>query len=411
MAINTNKALEIISNIQTTLKYEIIAIEDAQNRVCAQDVIASSSLPKFDNSAMDGYAIIYDNKNKELEVIDTIFAGDDNNTQLKQNTCIKIMTGARVPKNTTAIIPKEDIQILNDKKIKILEDELKYVKKLQHIKFIGEDIKLDEKLISIGDELNFAKITLLASQGISHIKVYKKPKIVVFSSGEELKLHYEKIEDYQIYNSNTPTFIARAKELGCDVTFVGQAKDSIESIKELVTNSLDADLLITSGGVSVGDADFTKEAFKQLNMKILIDGIMIKPGKPTIFGKIDNTFILNLPGNPLASSLIFELFGKILIQKLLGSNEINPSFIETKINKDFRIKKGKITIVPGIFDGQTFSITEKRSPGMVNVLSQCNAIIIIDKNVEYLTKDSTVKILPINWKFFSKVKKDFLTYE
>ena len=411
MAINVNDALDIISNIQTTLKYEIVPIEDAQSRVCAQDIIATSSLPKFNNSAMDGYAIIYTNKNNELEIIDTIFAGDDNHTQLEKNTCIKIMTGARVPENTTAIIPKEDIQILNDKKIKILENELKYVKKLQHIKFIGEDIKIGEKLINIGDELNFAKITLLASQGISHIKVYKKPKIVVFSSGEELKLHYEKIEDHQIYNSNTPTFIARAKELTCDVTFVGQAKDTIESIKELVLNSLDADLIITSGGVSVGDADFTKEAFNELNMQTLIDGIMIKPGKPTIFGKINNTYILNLPGNPLASSLIFELFGKILIQKLLGSNEINPSFIKTKIHKDFKIKKGRITIIPGIFDGQTFSISEKRSPGMVSILAKCNSLIVLDENVEYLSKDSTVKILPINWKFFSKEKKDFLTYE
>jgi molybdopterin molybdotransferase len=334
MAITVDAAIDIISNITHKLKFEIITIEDAQNRICAEEIIATSSLPKFDNSAMDGYAIIYNDKNKELEIIDTIFAGDDNKTILKENTCIKIMTGARVPKNTTAIIPKEDTETINDKNIKILEN----VKEFQHIRFIGEDIKTDEKLIDIGDELNFAKITLLASQGISHIKVYKKPKIVVFASGEELKLHYERIEDHQIYNSNTPSLIARAKELGCDVTFIGQAKDTIQDIKRLVLNSLDADLIITSGGVSVGDADFTKDAFNELNFDTLIDGIKIKPGKPTIFGKIDNTFILNLPGNPLASALIFELFGKIIIQKLLGSNEINLSFIETKINEELKIK-------------------------------------------------------------------------
>ena len=407
MAISVNDAINIISNIKTTLKYEIIGIEDATNRICAQEVIATSSLPKFDNSAMDGYAIIYNDKNNELEIIDTIFAGDNNHTPLEKNCCIKIMTGARVPSNTTAIIPKEDTEIFNDKKIKILKN----VKEFQHIRYIGEDIKTGEKLITIGDELNFAKITLLASQGISHIKVYKKPKIVVFSSGEELKLHYEKIQDHQIYNSNTPTFIARAKELGCDVTFIGQAKDTIDAIKELVVNSLDADLIITSGGVSVGDADFTREAFDQLDLEALIDGIMIKPGKPTIFGKIDNTYILNLPGNPLASALIFELFGKILIQKLLGSNEINPSFIETKINEDFKTRKGRITVIPGMFDGQTFDIAEKRSPGMVSILSSCNCIIVLDEEVEYLPKNSTVKILPITWKFFSKEKKDFLTYE
>lgn len=405
MAVSVDAALDIISNIKHQQKFEIIPIEDAQNRICAKEIIATSSLPKFDNSAMDGYAIIYNDKNNELKVIDTIFAGDDNHTILEENTCVKIMTGARVPKNTTAIIPKEDIKITNDKNIHILEN----VKEFQHIRFIGEDIKTNEKLINIGDELNFAKITLLASQGISHIEVFKKPKIVVFSSGEELKLHYEKIEDHQIYNSNTPTLISRMKELNCDVTFIGQAKDTIEDIKRLVLNSLDADLIVTSGGVSVGDADFTRAAFNELNFETLIDGIMIKPGKPTIFGKINSTFILNLPGNPLASTLIFELFGKILIQKLLGSNKIYPSYIESKISQDFKTRKGRVTIIPGIFDGESFTVSQKRSPGMVSILASCNSLVVLNDTVEYLAKDSKIKILPINWKFFSKEKKDFLS--
>lgn len=407
MAISVDNAIDIISNIKPQLNYEIIPIENAQSRISAQEVFATTHLPRFNNSAMDGFAIIYEDKDNQLEIIDTIFAGDDNTTLIKENTCIKIMTGARIPQNATAIIPKEDTKELIDKKIKIEKN----VKEFQHIRFVGEDIKLGEILIEKGEELNFAKITLLASQGVSHIKVYKKPKIVVFASGEELKLHYEKIEDHQIYNSNTPTFIARAKELGCNVTFIGQAQDSIESIKDLVRNSLDADLIITSGGVSVGDADFTKDAFNELNFETLFDGIIIKPGKPTVFGKIDNSYILNLPGNPLASALIFEMFGKIIVQKLLGSKDIYPSFIETKISDDLYNKKGRITLVPGIFDGSTFEISQKRSPGMVSVLAPCNAMIALDENVEKLEKNAIIKILPINWKFFTDEKKDFLTHE
>ena len=410
MAITVHNATQILSNLQLNLKFEIIAIEDAQNRISAQEIFATSSLPKFDNSAMDGYAIIYEDKNEELEIIDTIFAGDDNKTLLNKNTCIKIMTGARIPKNTTAIIPKEDTKELENKKISILNNA-KNTKEFQHIRYIGEDIKSGELLIKEGEELNFSKITLLSCQGISHIKVFKKPNIVVFASGEELKLHYENIEDHQIYNSNTPTLMSRVKELGCNVTFIGQAKDTIEDIKRLIQNSLDADLIITSGGVSVGDADFTKAAFNELNFENLIDGIFIKPGKPTVFGKINNTFILNLPGNPLASALIFEIFGKIFIQKLLGSKDIYPSYIEGKIEDCFLTKKGKITIIPGMFNGQTFKVSKKRSPGMVSILSSCNSMIILNDDVEKLEKDSIVKILPINWKFFNEEKKDFLTYE
>ena len=407
MAVNVQSAIEIISNLTLSLNFEILPIENSTSRICAEEIFATSFLPKFNNSAMDGYAIIYENKNSELEIIDTIFAGDNNNKLLEKNSCIKIMTGAKIPQNSTAIIPKEDVEELNDNKIKILKN----VKEFQHIRYIGEDIKQNELLINIGDEINFSRITLLASQGISHIKVYKKPKVVVFASGEELKLHYEKIESHQIYNSNTPTFVSRAIELGCDVTFIGQAKDTIIGIKELITNCLDANLIITSGGVSVGDADFTKEAFNELNFQTIFDGINIKPGKPTVFGKIENTYILNLPGNPLASALIFETFGKILIQKFLGSKDIYHNYILGKLKDSFFTKKGRITILSGFFDGEYFYISEKRSPGMVAVLNSCNAMIIIDDNLEKLEKNTLVKILPINWKFFSDIKKDFLTHE
>ena len=407
MAISVQNAIDIISKISFNPNFEILPIENAISRISAEEIFATSFLPKFNNSAMDGYAIIYEDKENDLKIIDTIFAGDNNNRLIEKNSCIKIMTGAKIPDNTTAIIPKEDTQELTDNKIKIIKN----VKKFQHIRYIGEDIKKDNLLIDIGEEINFSKITLLASQGFSHIKVYKKPKVVVFASGEELKLHYEKIEDYQIYNSNTPTFISRAKELGCDVTFIGQAKDSIESICKLINNSLDAELIITSGGVSVGDADFTREAFNKLNFETIFDGIKIKPGKPTIFGKIKDSYILNLPGNPLASALIFELFGKSIIQKLLGTNQIYQSFIYGKLQNDFKTKKGRITIIPGFFDGEYFEISENKSPGMVSTLSKCNSMIVIDENVEVLSKDSLVKILPINWKFFSDKKKDILTYE
>ncbi len=317
------------------------------------------------------------------------------------------MTGAKIPSNCTAIIPKEDCQYLDNGKIRITQ----YLKKFQHIKFIGEDIAKDDILIKESEEINFSKITLLASQGISHIEVYKKPKVVVFASGEELKLHYEHIEDYQIYNSNTPTFISRCEELGAQVYFIGQAKDSIESIKELIQNSLHADLIITSGGVSVGDADFTKEAFSQLGFETIFEGIKIKPGKPTILGKIDETLVLNLPGNPLAGALIFEMFGKLIIQKLIGSKNTYHNFINSKLNKELSNKKGRITIIPGFFDGQEFFIEEKRAPSMVSTLSRCNCFIVLNKEISNLKKDSLVKVLPINWKFFTDKEKDFLTYE
>ncbi|MEA3383492.1 MAG: molybdopterin molybdotransferase MoeA [Campylobacterota bacterium] len=407
MAVDVYEAFNLIDQHIKIINYEIVPIESSIGKISAENIFATHFMPRFNNSAMDGYGVKLDDANKVVKVLDTILAGSKKTTKIKKQQTIKIMTGARVPDSVDAIVPQEDVEILDNNKVKLPD----FISPFAHIRFVGEDIKNGELLISKGDDINFAKITLFASQGITHVKIYKNPKVTVFASGEELKLHYESIKKYQIYNSNTPTLIARVKELGCDVNFIGMAHDSIDSLKELIINSLDSDLIITSGGVSVGEADFTKEAFDALKMTTIFDGIKIKPGKPTILGKINKTVILNLPGNPLASSLIFELFGKIIVQKLSGSKNIFHNTIKTKNSIDLNNKKGRITIIPGYFDGDKFEASHKRSPGMVSILSKCNALIVLDENTELIKENEEVNILPINWKFFTNKQKDFLTYE
>lgn len=403
MGICIKKALDIILTNVKKVSYEILPIEDAKKRISADTIYATHSLPTFNNSAMDGYGIKLKNSGDKVKVIDTILAGSDKQTAITEGEVIKIMTGARVPPSVEAVVPQECVEIIDENHIVLPSD----IKENQHLRFIGEDINKGELLLSDGDEINYATVTILASQGITHIKVYRQPKISVFTSGEELKLHYEKIEDYQVYNSNTPTLLARAKELGADVTFVGMAQDNIDSLKEMIENSLYADFIITSGGISVGEADFTQEAFESFNMEILFDGITIKPGKPTLFGKIGKTYILNLPGNPLAAALIFETFGKIILQKLSGNKNIYHNYIETKISEDLNNKKGRTTIIPGFFNGKYFTPAQKRLPGMVGVLHNCNSMIVLGKNNEFISKESIVKVLPINWKFFTDSYEDF----
>ena len=172
MSVSIEEALNIIVNSIQINKFEIVPIENATSRISAENLHATVSLPKFNNSAMDGYAILFEDKDKELTLTNKIFAGDNNQDILETGTTIKIMTGARVPQNCEAVVPQENTQTIGDK-IKITSD----IRKMQHIRFIGEDIQKDELLIKTGEELNFSKITLLASQGISHVKVYKKPKI------------------------------------------------------------------------------------------------------------------------------------------------------------------------------------------------------------------------------------------
>lgn len=403
MGICIKEALRLIQSNINKVSFEVIPIENCGGRISAQEVYAKYSLPTYDNSAMDGYGVRLDDAGTEVKIIDDIFAGSHKQTQIEKSEVIKIMTGARVPKSVEAVVPMELIKIIDENHIKLPNE----IKKHQHMRFIGEDIQQNEILIKEGDEINFATVTLLASQGITHIKVYRIPKVSVFTSGEELKLHYEKIKEYQVYNSNTPTLLERVKELGCDVTFTGMAQDNIDSLKQMIENSLYADLIITTGGISVGEADFTKEAFEYFDMEVIFNGISIKPGKPTVFGKIGSTYIINLPGNPLASSLIFELFGTVILQKLSGNKNIYHNYIETKIGEDLSNKKGRTTLVPGFFDGRSFHPSEKRLPGMVSVLNKCNSLIVLNKNLSSLNKNDMVKVIPVNWKFFSQESVDF----
>jgi molybdopterin molybdotransferase len=314
------------------------------------------------------------------------------------------MTGARIPDGCECIVPVEDTKECEDGVI--LPEKLKLK---NHIRDCGEDIESGTPLLQKGQRLHAHHITLLASQGISHVKVHKKPRVALFGSGSELKMHFENVTEYQLYNTNTPTFMARCKELGCEVDFIGTAEDTLESLKEHIQSALDADLIVTSGGVSVGDADFTKEAFKSFGDEIFFDKIEIKPGKPTTFGCIGKTLVLNLPGNPLAAALNFELFGKSIILNLSGEKTKYLNTITTKMKDDYKLKAGRRTLVPGWFDGESFSPCKKFAPGMVNPLGISNSFIMVDESCGFIAENSEVKILPTRFDFNSKIQVDLVS--
>ena len=406
MSVTIYEAIELIYKNCPKPKSEIIPLEECTGRVSAKNLTCTISLPSYDNSAMDGFALKLKNQEeKEFKIVGKIFAGDCSDIELKEGEAIKIMTGAKVPKGTNTIIPQENVLLKEENKIEIA----KHTKLGANIRKIGEDIFLGDPVLKEGEKINAAHIALLASQGISHVSVYKRPKVTVFASGKELKLHYEKVENFQIYNSNTPTLIARCKELGCESVFIGKAEDSIESIKNMVESSLKSDFIVTSGGVSVGEADFTKEAFKQAGFNELFSKVEIKPGKPTTFGKIEDLPILNLPGNPLACMLNFEIFGKAIIYRLLGLKNFHQSFINTPLLEEIQNKPGRDTVIPGYLSSTGFKPASKHAPGMVNVLNKCNGFIILSRDISKLKAGKTVKFIPIGWDIRSEEFTEFIT--
>ncbi len=404
MAISVEEAFEHVYKLALPLGSEIAPIETSIHRVIAETIIAKYSLPSFDNSAMDGYAVRTEDAGKTLLQSCVVFAGDKDEIRLIEDQCIRIMTGAKIPQGCEAIVPIEDVIVHGDQ-----ITFPSFIKASQHIRLKGEDIQSGTTLLTEGTFLCAHHISLLASQGITHVKLYRRPRVALFSSGNELKMHYETLGANQLYNTNTPTFASRAHELGCDVISTATADDSLESIQKHIKSALSADLIITSGGVSVGDADFTKEAFHSLGFESAFESVDIKPGKPTTFGRIGKTVVLNLPGNPLAAALCFELFGQSTILSLSGRRDKYLSTITTRIAQPFKMKKGRRSLIPGWFDGTAFTPSSKFGPGMVLPLSLANAYMMVDASVDGFESGSEVKILPTRWCMSSEIINSLVT--
>ena len=404
MASSILEALEIIAQNIPSLDSEIIPIEHAVGRVASQDYVATFDLPRFNNSAMDGYAVKVTDAGKSVSCTKVIFAGDNPTMLLENTNAIKIMTGAPIPNGCEAIVPIENVTIQND--MIILPSD---IKNNGFIRMAGEDIKKDTVFLDKGNMINAYTIASLASQGITHVTVTRQIKVAIFGTGDELRPHFEKIEAHQLYNSNSPMFLTRSKDLGCDVRFIRTSADTLEALEASIQATLDADIIITSGGVSVGDKDFTKEAFTNLGMKILIDKIDIKPGRPTIIGTIGKTVIVNLPGNPLASMVNYELFVRAIMRKLSGRNTFYHQTINTVMKNDFSVRGGKYAVILGKFDGKSFEPLSPQMPGMVSPMQEADGLILITPDITSLARNKSVNMIPIMWELYSRKKEELFS--
>ena len=404
MASSILEALEIIAQNIPSLDSEIIPIEHAVGRVASQDYVATFDLPRFNNSAMDGYAVKVTDAGNSVTCTEVIYAGDNPTMLLENTNTIKIMTGAPIPNGCEAIVPIENVTIKND--MIILPSD---IKNNGFIRMAGEDIKKGTVFLDKGDMINAYTIASLASQGITHVTVTRQIKVAIFGTGDELRPHFEKIEAHQLYNSNSPMFLTRSKDLGCDVRFIRTSADTLEALEASIQATLDADIIITSGGVSVGDKDFTKEAFTNLGMKILIDKIDIKPGRPTIIGTIGKTVIVNLPGNPLASMVNYELFVRAIMRKLSGRNAFYHQTINTVMKNDFSVRGGKYAVILGKFDGKSFEPLSPQMPGMVSPMQEADGLILITPDITSLARNKFVNMIPIMWELYSRKKEELFS--
>ena len=314
--------LAFASNIKSTLNKETLPLSQGLGRHLAEDVVSSIHVPPADNSAMDGYAIHTDDikqLNSEIPVSQRIPAGS-RSEPLKKMTAARIFTGAEIPKNANAVVMQENCEAIGDNAVRIL----KMPSANENVRNAGQDITKGRCILHKGSLLKPQDIGLLASVGIHDIEVKTRLRVAIFSTGDELVKPGGTLEPGQIYNSNQSMMAALLDKLDCTVIQYDAVKDTLnDTLQALKSASEKADLIITSGGVSVGDEDHVKTAVEQLG-ELHLWKMNVKPGKPLAFGRVKQSVFLGLPGNPVSAFVTFFLIGKSLVHLLQGGTPRRP---------------------------------------------------------------------------------------
>mgnify|MGYP003769612353 CR=1 FL=1 len=361
-----------------------LPILDSLGSLLAEDVVSDSDLPGFDKSPLDGYAVrsrdtrsASDESPVLLQKIGFLPAGHLTDKVIGKGETIRLMTGSKIPEGADVVIAFEKVELI-DNRVKITRP---YPAGTNIIKK-GEDLKSGTRVFNRGMVLNPAEIGILAALGRCFIKVYRRPRVAILSTGDELLELQEPLEEGKVRNSNSYFIFSLAKRLGAEPCLLGICGDQVEAIKNQLKPALAwADLVITTGGVSVGDYDLVKDAFSELGAEMLLWRVKMKPGSPMAVARYRDKLLIGLSGNPAAAYITFELFVRPVLLRMMGRKDYKPVEVKSilqdgfpKVSKNDRLIRAKTVYREGRFI--TF-LPEKHSSGTISTLSATNSLVQI----------------------------------
>lgn len=391
--ISLDEAKKIVNeNIREIDRKEKVSIEDSLGRVLASDIMAEFDVPGFDRAAMDGYAVRAEDtfgasqfKPRILKMIDIVNAGETSTKMVHHGECIQIATGAKLPEGSNAVVIVEDTEKENGR-IEVFRP----VYPKANVSERGEDIRKGDTVLKRGEVLNPSRIGILSALGVSEVYVYEKPKIGVIPTGREILSLNEKLEEGKIYDINSYTLMSIIRENGGIAVKYDIVEDTYENIKSAVENAMNNDMIVISGGSSVGERDVLFDVIKTLG-KVLFHGVQIKPGKPTLFGLIDDKPVFGMPGYPTSCLVNAYTFLLPAVRKISRLPEEEEKIIRAKASRRIVSTLGRRQFLTvKIEKGRAIPVFKES--GTITSMANAEGYIEIPENVDLIEKNEDVEV-------------------
>ncbi|WP_433764252.1 molybdopterin molybdotransferase MoeA [Flavobacterium ginsenosidimutans] len=389
--IEVKEALEIVAANSSSLSTQKISVNKALGYVLAETIYSPISMPPFRQSAMDGYAFIHSERH-QFDVVGISQAGDHANIKLKENEAIRIFTGAYVPNSADTVVMQEHVMV-NGNSILIATKPEPFA----NVRAKGEQINEEDVVFDANTLITPAAIGFLTCLGITEITVYKKPKVAILVTGNELVKPGKKLSKGKIYESNSVMLQAALQTIGISKSKVHTVKDNLKATKKALQSILKKnDIVLISGGISVGDYDFVKEALLKNGVQELFYKINQKPGKPMFFGAKKDTLVFALPGNPASSLTNFYIYVYPAVKNRMGFSTTHLPKIVRKLDNQITNTTGKTLFLKALYNETSVEILDGQASSMLNSFAIANGLVIVPQDVENIKKGESVTILPID---------------
>ncbi|MDD5301063.1 MAG: molybdopterin molybdotransferase MoeA [Gallionella sp.] len=393
--LQVSEAQRVVLESVATMGAEQVKLEQSQGRVLAEEVRANRDQPPFDISAMDGYALRSADLAgipATLEIIEDIKAGDLPTKTLAPGQCARIMTGAPMPQGADAVIRVEDTEALADSRVQINLA----VKSGNDIRRLGENMRNGEVVLTPGTTITPGVIGVLATVKCAQVQVYRRPRVAILSTGNELEGLDEPVDPNKIPNSNSYALMGQVQALGIEPVLLGIARDDPEELARYLRRGLEYDVLLVSGGTSVGVHDYVRPTIEALGAQMLFWRVSMKPGHPVAFGKIGEKIIFGLPGNPVSSMVCFEQFVVPALRRMMGHARTYRRTIEARMTHNVKHQPGRTEFIRVLLakeaGGYAATSTGAQGSGMLLSMARADGLAVIPGDSAGLTAGNTVTV-------------------